>query len=230
MRRSGPPEITQRNPSSTDQRISRHEIASALAALEGAAAALLALGPAEGPEQRLPRAMRAEILRLRELLQHPVTVADGDSEVVDLPRLLEALVTVETGRIRDVSLQVPDDLVVFGRQGAITQIVRTLLDNARRHAPGSPVDVTVTCRGQVVHLEVADRGRGVPAFERQRIFEIGQRGAFADAPGDGFGLALARRTARTMGGNIWVRPRPGGGSVFVVELLAADHHAASVVA
>jgi K+-sensing histidine kinase KdpD len=63
----------------------------------------------------------------------------------------------------------------------------------------------------------------VPKAERERIFERFGRGAAAAhtrAPGLGLGLALSRETARLMGGDINVAPRPGGGSVFTLELPA----------
>ena len=79
-------------------------------------------------------------------------------------------------------------------------------------------------RGDRVEIAVADRGPGVPEAERERIFERFGRGAAAAhtrAPGLGLGLALSRETARLMGGDIGVAPRPGGGSVFTLELPAA---------
>lgn len=126
-------------------------------------------------------------------------------------------------------------------RGLVMQILMNLLDNAfkyggltdgrpigdgRAAAPGDAAAIEVRCgrRGDRVEITVADRGAGVPEAERERIFERFGRGAAAArtrAPGLGLGLALSRETARLMGGEISVAPRPGGGSVFTLELPAA---------
>jgi signal transduction histidine kinase len=115
------------------------------------------------------------------------------------------------------------------------QILMNLIDNALKYGrpaeerPAGPPDaedcIEVRCgrRSDRVEITVADRGPGVPEAERERIFERFGRGAAAArtrAPGLGLGLALGRETARLMGGDINVAPRPGGGSVFTLELPA----------
>jgi signal transduction histidine kinase len=98
--------------------------------------------------------------------------------------------------------------------------VRNLLDNAQRHAPGSPVEITVGRRGGQALLTVADRGPGVPESERERIFEPFYRVSEAQrqADGTGLGLALVRQIARRHGGEARCFEREGGGSLFEVVL------------
>jgi signal transduction histidine kinase len=71
-----------------------------------------------------------------------------------------------------------------------------------------------------VRLEVCDRGPGVPAAERDRIFEPFYRpsGASESDGGVGLGLALVRQIARHHGGDVSCLPREGGGSCFAVVL------------
>jgi signal transduction histidine kinase len=68
---------------------------------------------------------------------------------------------------------------------------------------------------------VLDRGPGVPAGHRERIFEKFHRvddTLTAEKSGAGLGLSIARQLARGLGGELRYEPRPGGGAVFVVEL------------
>lgn len=71
-----------------------------------------------------------------------------------------------------------------------------------------------------VRVVVRDHGPGVPAGDRERIFERFARGDAAQAPGFGLGLAIARELARRMDGDLALEPQPGG-AVFVLSLPAA---------
>jgi signal transduction histidine kinase len=102
----------------------------------------------------------------------------------------------------------------------LRRLVRNLLDNAQRHAPGGAVEIMVGRRGGEALLTVADRGPGVPESERERIFEPFYRvpAAQPQADGSGLGLALVRQIARRHGGAARCLGREGGGSVFEVVL------------
>jgi signal transduction histidine kinase len=118
-----------------------------------------------------------------------------------------------------VSLTTDDELVHVGVDAAVlARILGPLVENGVHHAT---TQVTVHVgRGQgEVHVTVHDDGPGVPAGEREVIFEPGVRGAGASGEGSGLGLALARRLARSAGGDVRVQPGPGG--QFEVRLPAA---------
>ena len=72
-------------------------------------------------------------------------------------------------------------------------------------------------------LRIADRGAGVPADMRERIFEPFFRlpGHAEQQGGVGLGLSLVRQIAERHHGRVRCEPRDGGGSVFVLELPAA---------
>jgi two-component system sensor histidine kinase KdpD len=109
------------------------------------------------------------------------------------------------------------------------RVLSNLLENALRYSPhSSPVQISIQREGSTLVFAVADRGPGVPASERERIFEPFYRlaGAPAAGAGAGLGLAIARRLAELQGGSVEYAPRPGGGSVFVLRLPAADLSAA----
>jgi len=68
---------------------------------------------------------------------------------------------------------------------------------------------------------VLDRGPGVPAEHRERIFDKFHRvddSLTAEKGGAGLGLSIARQLARGLGGNLHHAPRPGGGATFILEL------------
>jgi signal transduction histidine kinase len=77
--------------------------------------------------------------------------------------------------------------------------------------------------GDSAVLEVADRGPGVPADLRERVFERFARGRndAARAGGSGLGLAIVKAVADAHGGRVELLAAPGGGARFVVTLPAA---------
>jgi signal transduction histidine kinase len=102
--------------------------------------------------------------------------------------------------------------------------MRNLLENARRHAAG---EITVTLSRTDSHavIRVSDRGPGVPAELRERIFEPFYRlpGATERDGGVGLGLALVKSITVRHGGTVECENRPEGGACFVVSLpLDAD--------
>jgi signal transduction histidine kinase len=103
----------------------------------------------------------------------------------------------------------------------VERIVENLLVNAARHTPpGTPIWVRVDRRDPGALLTVADAGPGVPAEQRERIFQPFHRGPseVTHAPGSGIGLALVAQFAGLHGGRAWVEPRAGGGASFQVLL------------
>jgi len=99
------------------------------------------------------------------------------------------------------------------------RILQPLLDNACRYGAAT-VTVAIDRADGAVRYTIDDDGPGVAADERERIFEPGVRGRQGSAtgsPGAGLGLALARRLARSVGGDIEARAGTSGGR-FVVTL------------
>jgi signal transduction histidine kinase len=145
-----------------------------------------------------------------------VDLAKSASEAVQLvqPRAAGQSVTIElVGAVESV--------MATGEPRGTVQILVNLLGNAVRHSPsGCNVAVIVERRGEMVAATVADEGPGIAEADQQRIFERYER--VGDAPdGIGLGLAISRRLARSMGGDIELQSAPGEGARFTLVLPAA---------
>ncbi|MHB1592875.1 MAG: HAMP domain-containing sensor histidine kinase [Streptosporangiaceae bacterium] len=104
------------------------------------------------------------------------------------------------------------------------RVVANLVDNARRHAETAvSVEVTIDARRMVV-LVVADDGPGVPAEQRERVFERFTRldDARSDAGGAGLGLAIVRAVVGLHGGTVGFTDAPRGARVEVRLPLAGS--------
>lgn len=101
---------------------------------------------------------------------------------------------------------------------AVGQVLVNLIDNAVKYAAsGKMVEVSVSERGEIT---VADRGPGIAAKHRSRIFERFYRcddSITAKSSGSGLGLSIASRLMAGMGGELVFAPRAGGGAVFTIK-------------
>jgi signal transduction histidine kinase len=110
----------------------------------------------------------------------------------------------------------------LGDPGSVARIVRILLDNAIRVSPpGADIKVEVLA-DSVASLSVCDQGPGVPAEERELIFNRFQRGrATAKQAGFGLGLAIGRELAERMGGELVLDDIYSPGAKFTLRLPVA---------
>jgi len=182
--------------------------------------------------------MAAELLgddadpKLRAQMEADVAALDAALDELLAVSRLDLLDTTETAEEIDFLALVAEEAAHFGVEveGApaslrgdsrsLRHLVRNLLENARRHAPGAPIEVRVAREeGGGVKLDVMDRGPGVPESERDRIFEPFTRGeAGTGAGGVGLGLAIVQQVARHHRGRANVHANPDGGSRFEVIL------------
>jgi two-component system sensor histidine kinase KdpD len=106
----------------------------------------------------------------------------------------------------------------------VERVFVNVLENALKFSsPSDPVLVTTSAGRGGVSVSIRDRGPGIPADDRERIFEPFERGS-TTTRGTGLGLAIARGFAQANGGDVAVEGS-GGGATFVVTLPAAAERA-----
>ncbi|WIV60294.1 sensor histidine kinase [Amycolatopsis nalaikhensis] len=151
-------------------------------------------------------ALAADLLLLSKL--------DADQPVGREPVALADLVTghVAARLPRDdveVRTEIEATPVVRGHAGRLERVLRNLVDNAERHAKSR---VTITLTDTV--LAVEDDGPGIPAGQRERVFDrfvrLDDDRAREDDGGSGLGLAIAAEIARTHGGTLRVADSVSG--------------------
>jgi signal transduction histidine kinase len=113
-------------------------------------------------------------------------------------------------------------LIVEADREALQRVVRNLLENAVKYSPDAKTVWVETDReGRFAILRVRDRGIGIPAEEKKRIFEKFVRGDAAKRaaiPGTGIGLAMVQEIVRVHHGEVDLTSQPGSGSTFTVRL------------
>jgi signal transduction histidine kinase len=201
-----------------------HELRSPLARLKMAVSMM-----GDMPPERTAQ-LKAEIHQdIRELdaLVEEVLLAsrlDNKTEIERQPVDLLGLATEEASRV-GAEVEAEPALARQPYQAddrLLRRAVRNLLENAKRY--GGP-DIVLALAAVPGHIEisVSDRGPGVPADQRDRIFEPFYRlpGHAEHAGGVGLGLSLVRQIALRHGGTVRCEAREGGGSRFVIRLPAA---------
>jgi signal transduction histidine kinase len=135
----------------------------------------------------------------------------GRSEPVELGQLLGEV----AARYPKVWYERPAaPLRIRGERDAIGRVVANLLDNAVRHA-AAEVRLSVAADGAYQMISVSDDGPGIPAADRERVFDRFTRlddARARDAGGSGLGLAIVRELVRRHGGTVALRgasPAPG---------------------
>jgi signal transduction histidine kinase len=160
-----------------------------------------------------------EMLRLRELEGEGVKLRRERlslSAAVD-----EALATAQgDARARNVEVRRAngDEAVIDADRDLVVRSVENLVHNAVRYSPrGGAVEVTIRIGNGGAHVDVADRGPGVPDAMKARVFEkfatVEGRGSKGRS-GFGLGLYLVHMAVTAHGGSASVRDREGGGSIF----------------
>ncbi len=124
-------------------------------------------------------------------------------------------------RSRSVVVDLPESLPEIRVDPAILErVIVNVTENALRFSPpGQPPMLTASALGDRVELRVIDRGPGIPAKERDRVFVPFQRlGDTDNTTGVGLGLALSRGFIEAMGGTLTAEDTPGGGLTMAMSL------------
>jgi two-component system, NtrC family, sensor kinase len=172
----------------------------------------------ESVRQGLDRAA----LVVRQVLAH-ADPAKAPRTAVDINRILAESTEFVRSRpefasVRFESALAEAPLTVEGNPIMLGQVVLNLIVNACEAQPGGgEVRVSSQAAEGSVRAEVADRGPGIAAADRERIFEP----FFSTKNSTGLGLSICHAIVRQHGGRLEARPRPDGGTVFQMTLPAA---------
>jgi two-component system sensor histidine kinase TctE len=133
--------------------------------------------------------------------------------------VLANLAPIALDRGIDLALEAEARAIVAGDGAMVTEMIANLVDNALRYGrAGGSVTVVVAGGGNDAVLSVADDGPGIPAEEREHVFERFYRVAGTAAEGSGLGLAIVREVADNAGGSVRLSDAPAGGLVVEVRL------------
>jgi signal transduction histidine kinase len=204
-----------------------HNLRSAMTAI-GTATHLLVYGSKstlrEEDRSKLTASLQAALDRANRLLRQEW---DGGLVRFSLLELLTPIVINERGEGARIDLDIPLGTTVIGNPDRAYEVFATLFDNARKHAAGSAVSVSVRGGESSTTVIVEDRGPGIPALAGDQIFE---RGWTTSARRDGLGLGLyvARALMEEQGGDLSAGNRPGGGARFELRFPAGDAVLATV--
>ncbi|MFL5779608.1 MAG: ATP-binding protein [Chloroflexota bacterium] len=210
-----------------------HELRTPVTSIYGGSQVLLArrelLDPAVVHE--LIEDIAAEAERLNRLIENLLVLArierghyvDGGEPVL-LQRVLPALIERERALWpgTEITASVPSGVpTIRAHDGYVAQVIRNLISNAAKYSGASGrIDVVVDTLDAAVRVRVLDEGPGIGQDDADQLFELYYRAPAAalTAPGAGIGLYVCRQIIVGLGGRIWAKPRPDGGSEFGFEL------------
>ncbi|MDB4872223.1 MAG: ATP-binding region ATPase domain protein [Gemmatimonadales bacterium] len=156
-----------------------------------------------------------------QLRSAPVDVADVAQTAADF------FTPLADARKMRIQLDVAPPAVARGDSGAIRQILINVLDNAAKYGPiGQTITIGVRTEGKIVRLWVDDTGPGIPAAQRDKVwnpfFRIG--GTLDDSTGGaGLGLSIVRELATAMDADAALSETPTGGTRFTLVLPASQN-------
>ena len=214
-----------------------HDVKNPLGAASGYAQ-LLADGVAGGLTdsqaemvRRIQRLVDTSVRTVSDLLE--LARADGkaiqlDHVEVDLAVIAREVIDDHHGLVRDRGLtlsSVVSRMPVLTDPVRVRQVLTNLLSNAIKYTPrGGTITVQTVQEhrdgGGRVGIAVRDTGPGVPPEFRERMFEEFVRADSVTAAGSGVGLAISRRLARMLGGDVTYSPNQPTGAVFTLWLRA----------
>jgi two-component system sensor histidine kinase KdpD len=106
----------------------------------------------------------------------------------------------------------------------IDQVITNVLENGARHAPpGSEITISSALWREAVEVRISDHGEGIPADERDRVFQPFVRSDTLREGGAGLGLSIARALIEDHGGRIWIEAAAGGGTAVIFRLPEQAH-------
>lgn len=158
-----------------------------------------------------------------------VGVGQGTVTAVDPRLVVDDVLKAQAGEIErlQATIHVESGFPLVACHGAyLRQVFDNLVTNALKYArPGVPPEVTISSQTgkHMVCFAVQDRGIGVPAAQRSRVFQPFVRLGEATAPGSGIGLTIVQRIVELCGGRVWIDGTDGEGCTVKFTLPSLNH-------
>ncbi len=204
-----------------------HDLRTPLGVVTGATSALLeANAPKdEATRRELLQTAHEEALRLNRLVGNLLDMTRLEAGALKVHKDLQPLEEVvgsalqrmdDRLRDRDVALDVPADLPLVPFDSVLVeQVLINLIENALKYTPpNTALEITARSLDSAIQVQIVDRGPGVAAAERDKIFDKFYRVRESEGGGAGLGLTICRGIISAHGGRIWVSDREGGGAAF----------------
>ena len=207
-----------------------HELRSPLARIRMGLELMDTPGANDAVRERTRHEILRNMVELDQLIDEILLASRLDAREADMGTVesvdLVGLCAEECART-GATLDVPEGMTSLEVQGVtklLRRMVRNLLENAMRYGAAAGqedgVVLSLSRENGVPQMRVCDRGPGVPAAYRDRIFEPFFRlpGASERAGGVGLGLSLVKSIAERHGWAVSCEDKPGGGACFVVQI------------
>ena len=206
-----------------------HELRTPLTVISGQIELLSLPGLSADDAHRISQLVQLEIARMNRLIEDMLLLATSDRGLFIQKRcfdvqtfLTDIFRGLQGSADRRFELSASATGALDGDADRIAQAIRNLTRNAIEHTgPGGLVRLTAQARGERLELAVEDDGPGIPAAERERIFDRFHRtdgSRSRSLGGSGLGLAIARAIVLTHGGRVWAGQSPEGGARVALEL------------
>ena len=210
-----------------------HELRTPLTVLLGNIDVTLRRPRSEAEYQSNLESLRYQTRRLQEIVEALLFLARSDEDTVKptletmslglwLSEHSATWASLSRAADLQISNDVQDSIRVRATSALLARIVDNLVSNALKYSPaGTPVTVQATADGTSCSVRVTDEGDGISEDDQQHLFapffrstEMRKKGI----AGNGLGLAIANRIAKTLGGTLEVTSEPGRGSCFELRL------------
>jgi two-component system sensor histidine kinase KdpD len=208
-----------------------HDLRTPLTVIAGSASSLVeGESYLDGDTKReLAQTIYEEAYRLERLVNNLLEMSRlqaGDTKLLKewepLEEVLGAALAQLEAHLKDhpVLIDLPPNLpLVRMDQMLMERVLVNLLENAAKYTPeGTTIHIGGRAEGDLLKVEVADRGPGLPLGEEERVFEKFYQVARGRSRGAGLGLTICRSIVEAHGGQIWAANRPAGGAVFTFTL------------
>jgi two-component system, OmpR family, sensor kinase len=206
-----------------------HELRTPLTAIRGQIEVLArSPDPSRADIEDTEARIATEISRMDRLVDDLLLLARSDegsahhAETVDPSRLIHEAVEGVAAGDRDVRVGPVPAGSLHGDPHRLAQVIRNLVRNAVEHTDDrGVVSVSTFAIGAHLRVTVDDDGPGIPAAERELIFERFHRTDASRARrsgGSGLGLAIARAIVDAHGGRMWAGTSPAGGARITFEV------------